>query len=81
METMKQVKDKKNLFRDENSNAIVNTDRQAYNAYIKLKKQKLEEKEELDSFKKDLDCMKNEIGEIKSLIKQLINGNLWTMMN
>jgi hypothetical protein len=73
---MKQVKDKKNLFRDENSHAIVNTDRQAYNAYIKLKKQKLEEKEELDSFKKDLDCMKNEIGEIKSLIKQLINGNL-----
>jgi hypothetical protein len=73
---MRQVKDKKNLFRDENSNAIVNTDRQAYNAYIKLKKQKLEEREELDSFKKDLDCMKNEIGEIKSLIKQLINGNL-----
>tara|TARA_X000000950_G_scaffold284868_1_gene389013 strand:- start:4002 stop:4223 length:222 start_codon:yes stop_codon:yes gene_type:complete len=73
---MKQVKDKKNLFRDENSHAIINTDRQAYNAYIKLKKQKLEEKEELDSFKKDLDCMKNEIGEIKSLIKQLINGNL-----
>lgn len=73
---MRQVKDKKNLFRDENSNAIVNTDRQAYNAYIKLKKQKLEEREELDSFKKDLDCMKNEIGEIKSLIKQLISGNL-----
>ena len=73
---MRQVKDKKNLFRDENSNAIVNTDRQAYNAYIKLKKQKLEEKEELDSFKKDLDCMKNEIVEIKSLIKQLINRNL-----
>ena len=73
---MKQVKDKKNLFRDENAHAIINTDRQAYNANIKLKKQKLEEKEELDSFKKDLDCMKNEIGEIKSLIKQLINGNL-----
>ena len=33
---MKQVKDKKNLFRDEKSNAIINTDSQAYNSYIKL---------------------------------------------
>ena len=68
---MKQVKDKKNLFRDENSNAIINTDRQAYNSYIKLREQKLKEKEEFDSFKNDLDCMKNEISEIKSLLHKL----------
>ena len=71
---MKQVKDKKNLFRDENSNAIINTDRQAYNSYIKLREQKLKEKEEFDSFKNDLDCMKNEISEIKSLLHKLIEN-------
>ena len=60
------VKDKKNLFRDENSNAIINTDRQAYNTYKNLREQKLKEKEEIDSFKSDLDTMKNEINEIKS---------------
>ena len=31
---MIQVEGHKNLFRDENSNAIVNTDRAAYNDYI-----------------------------------------------
>tara|TARA_Y100000004_G_scaffold138115_1_gene156591 strand:- start:2323 stop:2541 length:219 start_codon:yes stop_codon:yes gene_type:complete len=71
---MKQVKDKKNLFRDENSNAIINTDRQAYNSYIKLREQKLKEKEEFDSFKNDLDCMKNEISEIKSLLHKLVEN-------
>ena len=45
------VKDKKNLFRDENSHAIINTDRQAYNTYKNLREQKLKEKEEKDSFK------------------------------
>lgn len=71
---MKQVKDKKNLFRDENSNAIINTDRQAYNSYIKLREQKLKDKEEFDSFKNDLDCMKNEISEIKSLLHKLVEN-------
>tara|TARA_B100000003_G_scaffold92456_1_gene82906 strand:- start:452 stop:670 length:219 start_codon:yes stop_codon:yes gene_type:complete len=71
---MKQVKDKKNLFRDEKSNAIINTDSQAYNSYIKLREQKLKEKEELDSFKNDLDCMKNEISEIKSLLHKLVEN-------
>ena len=71
---MKQVKDKKNLFRDENSNAIIKTDRQAYNSYIKLREQKLKEKEEFDSFKNDLDCMKNEISEIKSLLHKLVEN-------
>jgi hypothetical protein len=71
---MKQVKDKKNLFRDEKSNAIINTDSQAYNSYIKLREQKLKEKEEFDSFKNDLDCMKNEISEIKSLLHKLVEN-------
>jgi hypothetical protein len=71
---MRQVKDKKNLFRDEKSNAIINTDSQAYNSYIKLKEQKLKEKEEFDSFKNDLDCMKNEISEIKSLLHKLVEN-------
>ena len=43
------VKDRKNLFRDENSHAIINTDRQAYNTYKNLREQKLKEKEDIDS--------------------------------
>ena len=66
------VKDKKNLFRDENSHAIINTDRQAYNTYKNLREQKLKEKKEIDSFKSDLDTMKNEINEIKSLLYKLV---------
>ena len=33
---------------------------------------KLKEKEEIDSFKSDLDTMKNEINEIKSLLYKLV---------
>lgn len=57
-----------NLFRDEKTGAIVNTDTFGYSQYIKMKSEKQKQREELDQIKNDID-------EIKSLLKELINGS------
>ena len=55
----------KNLFRDEKSGAIINTDSLGYSEYKRLKNNKLSQKEELDR-------MKSDIEEIKNLLKQIV---------
>ena len=57
-----------NLFRDKNTGAILNKDRSAYINYIKIKEKKQKEKSEIDNIKKDIE-------EIKSLLKEIINGS------
>jgi len=56
-----------NLFRDRNTGAILNKDKSAYLNYVRLKEQKQREKNEIDEIKKDIE-------EIKSLLKELVNG-------
>ena len=56
-----------NLFRDKNTGAIVNNDASGYVQYKKMKQRRQTEREELDILKKDID-------EIKSLLKELTNG-------
>tara|TARA_B100000427_G_C15422523_1_gene557051 strand:+ start:84 stop:275 length:192 start_codon:yes stop_codon:yes gene_type:complete len=58
------VEGHKNLFR-EKSGAIVNTDTQGYSQYIKMKNIKNNEKHQLDELKKEID-------EIKSLLKEVL---------
>jgi len=60
-----------NLFRDENTGAIVNCDASSYQQYLISKQRKSLEKKEI----KDL---KSEISEIKLLLKQLMNQNGWS---
>ena len=58
------VEGHKNLFRDENSNAIINTDNAAYNDYINTRRMNSDKKAELDA-------MKNEIETLKSMLNEL----------
>jgi vesicle coat complex subunit len=57
-----------NLFRDRNTGAILNNDKSSYLQYMRLKEQRQREKNELEQIKKDID-------EIKSLLRELTNGN------
>jgi hypothetical protein len=57
-----------NLFRDRNTGAILNKDKAAYLNYMRLKEIKEKEKNEINEIKNDID-------EIKSLLKELINGS------
>jgi hypothetical protein len=65
---MIRVKGYTNLYRDENSGAIVNCDSVAYNQYLNIVNNKESQKKELDMIKQDID-------EIKSLLKELLNGS------
>tara|TARA_B100000424_G_C22521290_1_gene299187 strand:- start:13 stop:207 length:195 start_codon:yes stop_codon:yes gene_type:complete len=58
------VEGQKNLFRDEKSGAIINTDSHGYSQYKKTRKLKLTQKQEIDNLKKDIE-------EIKNLLKSI----------
>lgn len=59
------VKDNKGLFRDERTNSIINCDNLQYEQYIKMKSAKSKEKLEIES-------LKNDIEEIKSALKVIL---------
>ena len=69
------VKDHPNLKRDPLSNGIINTNQSDYDEYIARREAANKAKESEVSMKEDLDNLKGEINEIKSLLKELVNGN------
>ena len=64
-----------NLVRDRNTNQIINTNESEYQQYIARRKRKKVEKEKALSVEEDLANLKSEMSEIKSLLKELENGN------
>jgi len=64
---MKRVEGHKHLFR-ENSGAIVNTNTAEYLQYVRLRSEKQRQREEIEQIKQD-------INEIKSLLMEVINGS------
>ena len=69
---MIQVEGHKNLFRDENTNAIINQNKSEYDKFLNISKKKYEEKLKFDNLKSDVDSMKTDISEIKILLKQIV---------
>lgn len=66
------VENYNSLVRDIRSNAIINTDKDGYERYKSLKKSKSMEKIRIDQIESDLSNLKNDISEIKDLLKFLI---------
>ena len=69
------VKDHQNLIRDPLSNGILNDNQTDYDEYIARRDAANEAKQSETNMKEDLDNLKGEINEIKSLLKELVNGN------
>ena len=65
---MIKVEGHKNLFRDENSNAIVNTDRAAYNDYINSRRINSDKQAELDAMKTEIETLKIMLNDLASKI-------------
>lgn len=63
------VEGHKNLFRDEKTNAILNCNEIQYQEYLRIKNTKINEKDELDKIRTELD-------EIKSLLKDLLKSKI-----
>ena len=62
------------LARDPKTNAIVNVNSLDYTHYTVGRKAKRSRNERVESMEHDLASLKGEIGEIKSLLKELVNG-------
>ena len=63
---MIKVKGHSHLYRDEKTGAILNCDQNGYSNYIKSRERMRTQRNEIDNIKAELD-------EIKSLLKQIIN--------
>jgi hypothetical protein len=67
-----QIEGKQGLVRDLNSGAILNTNQTEYENYLTKKKQVAEQKQQLIQQQDDIDNIKNELADIKDLLKTLI---------
>ena len=69
------VKDNNDLVRDPNTDQIINTNRNSYQQYVNRREKRRIEKEKSLNIEADIANLKSELGEIKSLLKELVNGN------
>jgi hypothetical protein len=61
------------LVRDTHSNAIINTNESEYENYMKLKAKMLERKSQDDKNSEDINNLKQDMEEIKTMLRVLIN--------
>ena len=69
------VKNNLDLVRDPNTDQIINTNASAYQQYVNRREQRKREKEKSLNVEEDIANLKSELVEIKSLLKELVNGN------
>jgi len=62
------VEGHKNLFRDENTNAIINSDRVAYQDYLNNRRINSDKQAELDAMKSEIETLKSMLNELASKI-------------
>ena len=68
------VKGHNDLIRDETSNAIFNTNSSEYDNYLSHRAKRKQGTERIDNMENDLKSLKDDINEIKTLLKALSNG-------
>lgn len=73
--TYSKVEGHSNLVRDEKTNAILNTNTNDYNHYIKLKRLKEDSSKRVETLENDVKDIKNDLQEIKTLLGNLLNGS------
>ena len=64
----------KDLARDPHTGTIINVNSLDYQHYVSSRNAKNLKNERVESMEQDLANLKGEIGEIKSLLKELVNG-------
>ena len=62
------VEGHKNLFRDENTNAIINSDLASYNDYMNNRRRNSDKQAEMDAMKEELETLKLMLKELASKI-------------
>jgi len=62
------------LIRDNSTGAILNNDTSQYNQYLSLRAKRKQGTNRIDNMEDDLKSLKDDINEIKTLLKALSNG-------
>lgn len=71
------VRGHEGLFRDPNTNSIINTNMSDYREYVSRKKLKTEENEKMKNLESEVSEIKNDLNEIKSMLRSFINESKW----
>jgi len=66
-----------NLLRDPNNDSIVNIDSLGYQRYIARRDAKNKKNQKVQNIEEEVASMKNDINEIKHLLKELLNEPKW----
>ena len=69
------VKNNEHLVKNTKSNFIINTNKAEYDEYLTRRKLKQNEKNKVDNLEKDISTLRDEITEIKDMLRSLVNGN------
>ena len=69
------VEGNNDLVRDSRTDQIINTNQNEYQQYVTRREKRKKEKEKSLTVEEDLANLKSEMSEIKSLLKELVNGN------
>jgi len=69
----KVIEQDRSFIKDTRTQAIVNSDRKGYFAYMQRVTQKNKESDKLREMIRDINTLKNELREIKDLIKGVVN--------
>jgi len=72
MEYLK-IKGHDNLLRDPITNSIINNNRAEYQEYVSRKNMKNEEDQKIQNLEYDVASMKDDLNEIKNLLRSLVN--------
>ena len=62
------------LVRDNSTGAILNNDTSQYNQYLSLRAKRQQGSNRIDNMENDLKSLKDDINEIKTLLRALSNG-------
>ena len=73
--TLYQLQEHRNLARDTDSGAVINIDQEAYNAAICRQLAAEEQKDVLERNTNDINSIKTELTDIKTMLRTLIDGN------
>ena len=68
------VKGHTDLVRDNSTRAIVSNDSNQYDNYLQRRAQRQQGKDRIDNMENDLKSLKDDINEIKTLLRALSNG-------
>ena len=63
-----------NLVRDTNNHAIINNNKTEFDKFLRLSEKKYKEKKEFENLKSDVNSMKTDLEEIKSLLKSIVRN-------